>query len=40
MKFVVAGNSYVTVGTGTILKYVVYNEDAPHLNPVTDLKYT
>lgn len=40
MKFVVAGNSYVTVGTGTQLKYVVYNEDAPHLNPVTDLKYT
>lgn len=40
MKFVVAGNSYVTVGTGTQLKYVVYNEDAPHLNPVTDLEYT
>lgn len=40
MKFVVTGNSYVTVGTGANLKYVVYNEDAPHLNPVTDLEYT
>ena len=40
MKFVIAGNSYVTVGTGAQLEYVVYNDDAPHLNPVTDLEYS
>lgn len=34
MKFVVAGDSYVTVGTGTNLKYVVYNEDALALSYV------